>query len=137
MKKWAFVNCIGIIIIITSSCKHGTDPKMLIGKWNYIKVENPYSPNPPDTVSANEIADNAPYILFTDKGTLLMMWGNKVLSHGTYKIGDNDNISYTEQMPHGKKRTFPFWIKELTDKQITFETKEDDAVRVTAIKEKN
>jgi len=63
-----------------------------------------------------------------------MMWGGKVLSHGTYKI-DQGNISYTEVLPDGKTRTFPFWIKKLTDKEIVFETKEDDAVRVTARKE--
>lgn len=128
-----FISIAAFSIVITS-CKRTIDPKMLIGKWNYVKVENPYSPNPPDTVSAKELAEKAPYIRLSPNGVLLMIWDHKVLSHGTYKVVDG-NISYTEQLPDGKTRTFPFWIKELTDKQITFETKEDDAVRVTAKKE--
>jgi hypothetical protein len=132
MYKRAFI--LFTISIAIASCKHAIDPKMLAGKWDYVKVENPYSPNPPDTVSAQELKDKAPYIRLSENGVLLMMWGGRVLSHGTYKL-DNGNISYTEQLPDGKTRTFPFWIKKLTDKEIIFETKEDDAVRVTAQKE--
>jgi hypothetical protein len=135
MNTSAFIIALAVIGIIFSSCKRPLDPKMLAGKWNYVKVENPYSPNPPDTISARELAENKPYIRLSENGVLLMMWGGKVLSHGTYKIGDKDNINYTEEMPDGKTRTFPFWIKELTDKEIIFETKEEDAVRVVAKKE--
>jgi hypothetical protein len=134
MNNRVIVICTAVICMALTACKHSIDAKMLAGKWNYIKVENPYSPNPPDTVSAAELAENAPYIRLSENGVLLMMWGHKVLSHGTYKL-DNGNISYTEQMADGKTRTFPFWIKELTDKEIVFETKEDDAIRVTAKKE--
>lgn len=134
MNKRVIVICIVIFSIAFASCKRAIAPKMLIGKWNYVKVENPYSPNPPDTVSAKELAEKAPYIRLSENGVLLMMWDGKVLSHGTYKLTDG-NISYTEQLPDGKTRTFPFWIKELTDKEIIFETKEDDAIRVTAKKE--
>lgn len=131
MLKYIFI--LSVIISVTS-CKPALKPESLVGKWNYIKVENPYSPNPPDTVSAQELADKHPYIRFSQNGVLLMMWGGRVLSHGTYKL-ENGNINYTEQMPDGKTRTFPFWIKKLTDTEIIFETKEDDAIRVTARKE--
>ena len=134
MNNRLIVICIVGIGIVLASCKHGIDAKMLVGKWNYVKVENPYSPNPPDTVSAAELAEKEPYIRLSENGVLLMMWGHKILSHGTYKLVEG-NISYTEQMPDGKTRVIPFWIKELTDKQIIFETKEDDAIRVTAKKE--
>ncbi|MEO6523149.1 MAG: hypothetical protein ABIN91_15815 [Mucilaginibacter sp.] len=130
----AFIILALVVSLGFLSCKHQVDAKMLAGKWNYVKVENPYSPNPPDTVSAEELKEKAPYIRLSENGILMMMWGGKVLSHGTYKVVDG-NISYTEQMADGKTRTFPFWIKELTDKQIVFETKEDDAIRVTAKKE--
>ena len=134
MNKKTSIILVAIFGIILTSCKHSIDPKTLVGKWNYVKVENPYSPNPPDTVSADELKQQESYIRLSENGVLLMMWGHKVLSHGTYKLLDG-NISYTEQMPDGKTRTFPFWIKELTDTKITFETKEDDAIRVTAVKE--
>lgn len=125
---------LAILCIICVSCKHPIDSKMLAGKWDYVKVENPYSPNPPDTVSAAELADKHPYIRLSENGVLLMMWGGKVLSHGTYKVVDG-NISYTEELPDGKTRVVPFWIKNLTAKEMIFETKEDDAIRVTAKKE--
>lgn len=134
MNKRLIIVCTAIICIALASCKHSIDPQMLVGKWNYVKVENPYSPNPPDTVSAQELKEKVPYITLSSNGSLQMMWGGKLLSHGTYKLEDN-NISYTEQLADGKTRTFPFWIKELTDKTITFETKDDDAIRVTAKKE--
>jgi hypothetical protein len=134
MKMKASIFALVVTGLVLSSCKHHMDPKMLAGKWNYVKVENPYSPNPPDTVSKQELLDKAPYIRLSSNGVLLMMWGGKILSHGTYKSADDDNISYTEELPDGKIRTFPFYIKELTDKEIIFETKEDDAVRVTAKK---
>jgi 5'(3')-deoxyribonucleotidase len=120
MNIKALFICAALICMVTISCKHSIDAKMLVGKWNYVKVENPYSPDPPDTVSATELAQKAPYIRLSENGVLLMMWDHKVLSHGTYKLVDG-NISYTEQLPDGKTRTFPFWIKELTDKQITKE----------------
>lgn len=134
MNTRVFIICIAAFSIAITSCKHAIDPKMLVGKWNYVKIENPYSPNPPDTVSTKELAEKVPYIRLSQNGVLLMMWDHKVLSHGTYKVVDG-NISYTEQIADGKTRTFPFWIKQLTDKEIIFETKEDDAIRVTAKKE--
>ncbi|RKR83873.1 hypothetical protein BDD43_4088 [Mucilaginibacter gracilis] len=132
--KFYFLICLIVLSVALAACKHQIDAKMLVGKWNYTKVENPYSANPPDTVSAQQLADKKPSISLSPKGELLMIWGGKVLSHGTYKLVEG-SISYTEQLPDGKTRIFPFWIKELTDKQIIFETREDDAVRVTAKKE--
>ena len=134
MKKQGLILSVVITYILSASCKRALDPKNLVGKWNYIKVENPYSPNPPDTVSKTELAENVPYIRLSANGVLMMVWGHRVLSHGTYKITDQ-NIVYTEQLPDNKTRTFPFWIKKLDYKEIVFETKEDDAIRVTAKKE--
>ncbi len=123
-----------MLLFAISSCKHVLKPENLYGKWVYTKVENPYSPNPPDTVSAQNLAENKPYIVLSKNGDLIMIWGGKLLSHGKYKI-DGVNISYTESLAGGKSRTFPFWIKEVTANKIIFETKDDDAVRVTARKE--
>jgi hypothetical protein len=123
-----------VLLSVISSCKQVLTPQKLAGKWNYVKVENPYSTTPPDTVSFQDIAFNKPYIQLSTSGQLLMMWGGKILSHGTYKV-EGQNISYTETMADGIKRNFPFYVKSLTDKQIIFETKEQDAVRVTAVKE--
>lgn len=108
---------------------------MLIGKWNYVKVENPYSPNPPDTVSARELAEKSPYIELTSNGKLVMMWGGKLLSSGTYQL-DKDNIIYTEHLANEQTRKILFWIKAIDENEIVFETKEDDIVRVRAKKDK-
>jgi len=123
------------MLLAIAACKSSIKPEAVIGKWKYIKVENPYSPNPPDTVSAMEIIEKTPYLQLSANGDLLMMWGGKVLSHGKYSIKGN-YIQYTETMADGKTRQFPFFISKLTDTQIIFETKEDDPVRVTAQKVK-
>lgn len=57
------------------------------------------------------------------------------MSHGKYQVKGN-NIDVTEVLTDGKTRNFSFYITKLTDNEITFETKEDDAVRVTAKKAK-
>jgi uncharacterized membrane protein len=61
------------------------------------------------------------------------MWGGKVLSHGKFKT-DGKNIRYTETLPDGKTREFPFWVMKLTDKEIVFETMGADGSRVTAVR---
>jgi len=48
---------------------------------------------------------------------------------------DGKNIVYTETLPDGKTRTFPYYVTQFTDKEITFETTDDDGSRVKAIKE--
>jgi len=121
---------VGILSVFVS-CKNVIKPEAVIGRWNYIKVGNPYSRNPYDTVSARVLAEKAPYITFSSNGDLVIISESKVLSQGKYHVEDN-NIEVTEQLANGKTRVFPFYIIKLTDNEITFETKEDDAVRVTA-----
>lgn len=133
MSKSSVIIYFAVVIVSLAACNRGITPKMLVGKWNYVRVENPYSPNPPDTVPAREIIDKAPYIELSDNGKLLMIWGGKVLSYGNYRL-DKENIIYTEQLPAHQSRTIVFWIKALDEKQLVFETREDDAVRVTAVK---
>ncbi|EHQ29267.1 hypothetical protein [Mucilaginibacter paludis] len=135
MHKRFFIIYSVLLIVATSACNRVIKPDMLIGKWNYVKVENPYSPNPPDTVSARELAEKSPYIELTSNGKLVMMWGGKLLSSGTYQL-DKDNIIYTEHLANEQTRKILFWIKAIDENEIVFETKEDDIVRVRAKKDK-
>jgi len=123
------------VILMLAACKSSVKPEAVIGKWKYIKVEKPYSPNPPDTLSAKELSEKAPSVQFSANGELVMMWEGKMLSHGQYKV-DSNYVRYKEIMPDGKTRQFPFYVSKLTDTEIIFETKEDNPVRVTAIKVK-
>ena len=124
---------IGILVACFYSCKLPISPNDLYGKWKYIKVTNPNA-TPPDSVASDDLAAQAPYIQFSTNNTLLIFWGGKILSHGKFKL-DGRNIQYTESLPDGTTRTFPFWVSELTDKEIIFETTGADGSRVTAVKE--
>lgn len=95
-------------------------------------MEHPHA-DPPDSLSSAEIKASAPYIQFS-QNQLVIMWDSKVLSHGTFTIDDH-NLVYTETMPDGRKRTFPFWVSKLTDKDMVFETRGEDGSRVTAVKD--
>ena len=130
MKKYSVLF---LIVACLFSCKMPISANDLYGKWKYIKVANPNA-NPPDSVSSDDLAAQAPYIQFTANNTLLIIWGGKVLSHGKFRL-DGHNIQYTESLADGRTRTFPFWVSELTDKEIIFETKGEDGSRVTAVKE--
>jgi len=127
--------CFLLVIIAFTACKHVIKPEEVIGKWRYIKVSNPYSRNPDDTVSARELNEKSPSVIFSQGGDMLILSEGKILSHGRYKL-DGNNIRVTEQLADDKTRNFSFYIISLTDKQIIFETKEDDAVRVTATRVK-
>ena len=118
-----------LFILSFTSCKSTISADDLYGKWKYIKVAHPHA-DPPDSVRKEDIAYYAPYIQFSANNTLIIMWGGKVLSHGKFSI-DGHNINYTESLPDGSTRKFPFWISELTDKEIIFETKGDEGSRVT------
>jgi len=128
MKKLAA----GIIVfgIALSSCSKEIDPKDLYGRWNYIAVENF---NPPDSLTRNELIEQAPAIVFSTGNKLLIEWGGKQLSHGTYKM-DGKMIRYTESLEGGRKREFPFLIKELGEDELVFETMEQNYTRVKAKK---
>ncbi|MDP9047264.1 MAG: hypothetical protein M3N14_03955 [Bacteroidota bacterium] len=134
MKNASFVFA-AVLLFMLASCKPAVHvrPEQLYGKWKYIKVENPNA-SPPDSVKSVELQRQNPNILFTKSKDLVITWNSQVLSHGRFTT-DGDNIQYTESMPDGKKREFPFVVSKLTDKEIVFETTGKDGSRVTAVKE--
>jgi hypothetical protein len=130
-KKFIYLPII-ILLLFAVSCKSSISSADLYGKWKYVKVEHPDDPT--DSVRSRELAYDKPYIRFYSNDSLQMMWGGKILSHGTFTT-DGHNIRYKEQMPDGTTRAFPFWVIKLTDKEIVFETTVADKSRVTAVKE--
>jgi|SRR6185312_6271920 len=122
-----------ILLLLFASCGPGVKPENLYGKWKYIKVENPNA-SPPDSVSSEDLAAQAPSIQFSKNNDLVINWGGRVLSHGKFRT-EGQNIQYTETLADGKTRTFPFWVSKLTDKYLVFETKGADGSRVTAVRE--
>jgi hypothetical protein len=123
---------IAAILLLLMSCKKQLTPQALYGKWNYIKVENPNS-HPPDSVKHAELVSASPYILFT-KDSLIMWWGGKELSHGTFKVA-GDSIVMKEILHGDTTRDFAFHVSELTDKEIIFSTRGEDGSEVTAVKQ--
>lgn len=122
-----------ITLFLFSSCGATVKPENLYGKWTYIKVQN-LNTSPPDSVSSQDLAMQAPYIQFSKNNGLVIMWGGKMLSHGKFRT-EGRNIQYTESLADGKIRTFPFWVSKLTDKDLVFETKGINGSRVTAVRE--
>lgn len=116
--------------LVLASCSNVIDADELYGRWDYIEVENF---NPPDSIARHEIIKLAPSILFSKGNKLVIEWGGKQLSHGTYSM-DGKMIRYTEFLEGGRKREFPFLIKELGDKELVFQTMEQNYTRVKAKK---
>jgi len=114
------------------SCKSAIKPEELYGKWKYIRIEHPNDPL--DVIKDADVAAHSPYVQFTKDSALLIMWDGKVLSHGKFII-DGYNINYTESLPDSTTRQFPFWVSKLTDRDLIFETKGQNASRVTAVRE--
>jgi hypothetical protein len=121
------------ITLFTAACTGTLDTQLLYGKWKYVKVGVPNS-SPPDTVTTAELQGSKPYIEIKPDGKFDIIWGGKMLSHGTYKISGK-NLNVHEILPDGTSRDFPFYVSSLSDKQITFETLDKDGSRVTAVKE--
>jgi len=121
-----------ILLSLLTSCQLSIKPEILYGKWKYIKIENNSVANTTN-VTPEELEAKSPYIKFT-KDSLLIWWGGKLLSHGTYKI-DGDKIQFKEILEGGKIRAFPFIVSQLDDKNLVFSTEGDDGAKVTAIKE--
>ena len=120
------------IILFTTACQR-IKPENLYGKWKYVKVSG--SPaNPADSVKVMQLAVLKPYIQFTTKDSLIIFWDGSVLSHGIFKL-DGHNINYTETLPDGKTRQFPFYISKLTDKDLVFSTRGRDGSEVVAVKQ--
>lgn len=119
--------------LLFTACTGGLSKEQITGKWKYIRVGVPDS-SPPDTVTTAELEENKPYIEFKSDDQFEIIWGGKVLSHGSYKLSGK-NINVKEILPDGKSREFPFYVTEIAGKKITFETTCTDASRVTAVKE--
>lgn len=122
-----------LALFLLAACNMGINKEALYGDWKYIKIDKPNSDDAADTVTTDELNANSPYISFSKNDELTIHWGGKVLSHGSFTVSGK-NINYTEQLPGGKKRTFPFWVSQLDDKTIVFETMGNDGSRVKAIK---
>jgi hypothetical protein len=124
-----------VLLLISAfcSCKSSINAADLYGKWKYVKDEQPHS-NFPSTTSAGELKAANAYIQFSKDSSLAMFWGGKEISHGKFSI-DGYNIRYTESLPGGTTRQFPFWVMKLTNQEIVFETSGEDGTRITAEKE--
>ena len=122
-----------LIAIVLSACTGSIKVGMLYGKWNYVKVGVPNS-SPPDTVTKAELEVNKPFINFSKNGQFNIIWGGKILSHGTYELSGS-NIKVRENLSGGKTRDFQFYVSDLTNRSITFETTGQGGSRVTALKE--
>ncbi len=116
-----------------ASCQNTIKPETLYGKWKYIKIENNSVSNT-NIVTSEQLESEEPYISFSKNDSLLIWWGGKVLSHGSYKI-EGDKIQVKEILADGKTREFPFIVSKLDDKNLVFATNGDDGAKVTAVKE--
>lgn len=114
------------------SCSSPVKPGALYGKWQYVKIEHPHT-NAPD-IAADELKKQAASIEFSSNNTFVIMWGGKILSHGKFATEDR-KILIKEELPDGTTRSFPFYISELTAREIVFETKSGMYSKVTAVKE--
>jgi len=130
LKNYACAILLGSLLF--TACKHSVTATDLYGKWNYTKVENPDQSTP--GVSDNELQQQAPYIEFTKADSLRMVWGGKLLSHGTFTV-DGTNIQYKEILSDGSTRIFPFYISSFKNNSMVFETLGKDISRVTVVKE--
>lgn len=126
MRKLIVCLIAGLFLL---SCSSSVDPRELYGEWEYVKILNVRSPE--ESTTKEEIAEESPSIRFSENNDLVIMWGGKQLSHGKFRIEGN-MIRYTENLPDGKTREFPFLISELTEDKLVFETMENQATRVTA-----
>lgn len=121
------------ICILFAACKSSIKPEQLYGKWKYLKIENT-DVRSTNNVTSEQLEAESPYIQFSKNDSMLIIWGGRILSHGSYKL-DGNNIRVKEILPGGKTRDFPFIISQLDDKNLIFETTGDDGARVTAVKE--
>lgn len=130
MKTYPII--ITCLMISLSSCTRSIEQKELYGRWNYVSVKNA---DPEEITNDEEIKQQSPAIIFTETNDLIIEWGGKQLSHGKYKM-DGKMIRYTEYLEGGRTREFPFLIRELTDKELVFETMEKNYTRVKALKKR-
>jgi hypothetical protein len=129
MKKYVLF---GVFIAMLYGCKSSPSANQLYGKWKYIKSEQPNA-NPPDSTSSGDLKIEDPSIQFFKDNTLQIWWGGKMISHGKFTVEDR-KIQYTETLPDGSTRKFPFWIMDFTGKQLVFYTTGEDGTRITAVR---
>ena len=132
MIKHAFYLTVLALLFCLAACISSIKPEALYGKWKYTKVEHPNA-DPPTSLRPEDLQAQSPSIEFLSNNKFVIMWGGKALSQGTFStVGQN--IMIKEDLPGGQSRKFSFLVSKLTDKDIVFETKGDDASRVTAVK---
>ena len=119
-----------VFVIVLGSCSNAIYSDELYGIWNYIAVENF---NPPDSLTSEELIIQAPVIIFSTGNKLEIVWGGKQLSNGIYRM-EGKMIRYTEFLEEGRKREFPFLIKELGEDELVFQTMEQNYTLVKAKK---
>ena len=113
------------------TCNSSVSPDDLYGKWNYIKIE--HTANGELDMDSVELRKEAASIVFAKNNEYEINWGGKILSHGNF-TPDGKNIRVKEVLPDGKTREFPFWVSELSDKKIVFETLGKEGLKVTAVR---
>ena len=106
----------------------------LIGKWDYVRIEN-LNAQSEESTTAEDLKIAKPYIQFTAENKVQIIWDRKVLSSGTYRL-DGQMIRYQENLPGGRQREFPFLVNSLSEKKIVFQTMSNENTRVTALKRK-
>jgi len=72
--------CFFLMMLVLIACKRAIKRNEVIGKWKYIKVSNPYSRNPDDTVSARELNEKSPSVTFSSNDDMVIMSEGKILS---------------------------------------------------------
>jgi hypothetical protein len=123
---------LAVVALFITSCKPTVSVTTLTGKWKYVKIEHPNA-SPPDTVKKAELDEAVPYIQFTPEMKYIIVWGGKFLSHGTFTL-DGSNMNVTEKLPDDKTRNFVFYVSELTENKIVFESTGPEGSKVTALR---
>jgi len=118
--------------LLFSACKPAIKPSDLYGKWHYIKLEKPNA-SPPSSEPDWKLKIEKPYIEFSKNNDLQMWWSGELFSHGKFRT-EGRKIIYKETLEGGQTREFPFYVSELTDKTIVFETMGDEGSKVTAVR---
>ena len=122
-----------IVALLLASCVKIVKKEEIVGKWKYLKVGNPHISS--DSISESQLEMDAPYIVFSKNDSMMIWWGGKVLSHGSYKL-DGATIHVKEVIDSTQKtRDFNFYILKLEGKDMEFETIGNDGTKVTAVKE--
>ena len=117
-------------VISITGCNYFTSEKDIIGEWKYMEIETLHE-DPKDKISSKELQKLSPSIIFSEQGDLKIIWDEKMLSTGKYVLEGNI-IRFTEKLPDGKTRQFPFLIVEINDQTLKFQTMVQDATIVTA-----